>query len=1330
MKSSICHALAWAVVLPLGAQTVDGFNPNANESVRAIAVQSDGKVIIGGTFTTVGGVARSRLARLHPDGTLDATFTNGANDRILSLAVQGDDKILLGGAFTTVGGLTRTYLARLDSNGTVDTGFAPSLNNWVRDIAIQSDNRILVGGSFTTMAAQPRNFLGRLEATGALDTTFNPGASAQVNTLVVEPDGQIVVGGFFTTLALQPRNYIGRINANGSADTTFNPNAGNTVWRLALQNDGKILVGGAYGTMGGQVRSNLARLLPTGALDTTFNPNANSIVNSLLIRTNGNIIAAGNFTALGLQPRNYLASILPDGSLDPGFVVGANATLYALCLQNNDRLLVGGDFTTLGPTNRNRIGRIHFGPSNDDFANSAALVGNDHFVLTENLRATAEPGEPQHYRSEAISSLWWSWMAQASGPVSIDTTGSEVPPAVAVYFGNALTNLTLVVSNYSPSSFDPGGARVAFQATAGQVYRIALDSFEPQGMLTFHLRAAGAPGAANDFFANATVIPIGTLSVSGNNAFATREPGEPQHSGNSVSRSLWWSWTAQTNGPVTLDLAGTAFSPRLVVYSGTTLNNLNLVAQSSGSGEPSVTFQAAAGTTYRIAVESEFPNGIIHLNFRQRPANDNFANRVELRGATFTTAGENRLATEEPNEPNHANASGTKSVWWYWTAPSTGRFTLDTSGSSIIPALAVYTGTAFPLTPVTYHDGSSASASRVTFSAAQNTTYQFAVDANSSFIGGDIVLNLAPSRVYPGNDNFVDRIEITQFPAALAGSNVDATTEQGELTPDSHDNTLWWQFIAPSNGVATVSKVSGVPALRFLALEGPDLSTLRVLANNFINVPPFRHECAITFSVRAGNTYFISVGTVEFWLLDEGDFQVNLDLTPAPLNDNFASPVVVPPNTPAVTGSTVAATVEPGEPPATNSIWYSFTPAVSGPVILTTAGSTFDTVLAVYTGSVVNNLSRVAANDAAYTWDVLAGPPADSLSRLKFNALAGQPYRISISTVNRTVGDAVLNFPTLAIEDIVSITPVLQPDRTTTFTALLRLANLRLASTGPLRLRLLARAGFSQIERASLNCGKHLPSMNVPDQELAIFHLSSPDFLSAQSSIVTPVSGVCPPPYEAGDWGQGWGVTAVLEEDTNSNGWEVRDSRLLLFGNWPRVNGFSGPGGGVVTVASGIGQILPSVGFIDVTIGPPAAVRRGAMWRVSPTNFGSLGSYTNFTNRAFVLATRTNNFSIEVANPPGFIPPTNRTIQLLYGKHTPLDLIFSVRAGLLYHRNTGLSITSAPGTAYTIQSTPALHPPVWTSNTSVTLITGSNNIPNTGISPGANRFYRALWLSD
>ena len=361
-------------LLTVNRVTLDtGFNPGPDSWVQSLAVQADGKILVSGSFATLDGQPRNYLGRLNADGTVDASFSPGAGGGengppyVCSLAVQGDGRILVGGVFTTLGGQTRNNIGRLNADGTEDTTFNPAPGGAPHSLALQADGKILVGGFFNTLGGQSRNCIGRLNADGTLDTGFNPGADDDVESLAVQYDGRILVGGLFTTLGGQPRNIIGRLNADGTLDTGFNPGADWFVNSLALQADGKILVGGEFTMLGGQSRNYIGRLNADGTLDTGFNPGAgvNSPycpVYSLAVQADGKILVGGAFTTLGGQSRNGIGRLNADGTVDASFNPGAGGSYpYVLCLavQADGKILVGGGFTTLGGQPCNYLGRLN-----------------------------------------------------------------------------------------------------------------------------------------------------------------------------------------------------------------------------------------------------------------------------------------------------------------------------------------------------------------------------------------------------------------------------------------------------------------------------------------------------------------------------------------------------------------------------------------------------------------------------------------------------------------------------------------------------------------------------------------------------------------------------------------------------------------------------------------------------------------------------------------------------------------------------------------------------------------------------------------------------------
>jgi uncharacterized delta-60 repeat protein len=362
--SSVTSGVAVLKVYLTDLAFADSFNPGANSGAYTLAFQPDGKILVGGGFSTLGGQSRNCIGRLNADGTVDATFNPGTNSHVFavfSLALQADRKILVGGNFWELGGQSRPSIGRLNPDGTPDPTFNPGAGGAVYSLAVQADGKILVGGNFTTLGGLSRTNIGRLNADGTVDATFNPGANNFVYSLALQADGKILVGGVFSTLGGQSRSNIGRLNADGTVDAAFNPGsiwASSCVNSLALQADGKILVGGQFTMLGGQNRSNIGRLNADGTVDATFNPGADNAVNSLALQADRKILVGGAFSTLGGQSRSNIGRLNADGTVDATFNPGANNYVYSIALQPDGKILVGGSFYTLGGQSRSGIGRL------------------------------------------------------------------------------------------------------------------------------------------------------------------------------------------------------------------------------------------------------------------------------------------------------------------------------------------------------------------------------------------------------------------------------------------------------------------------------------------------------------------------------------------------------------------------------------------------------------------------------------------------------------------------------------------------------------------------------------------------------------------------------------------------------------------------------------------------------------------------------------------------------------------------------------------------------------------------------------------------------------
>jgi uncharacterized delta-60 repeat protein len=359
--------------LNVDGSTDPTFNPGTGaDGSASIKVKANGKILIGGGFINYNGNGRNGIVQLNTDGSIDTTFNTGtgSSNGIACIAVQGDGKVLIGGSFTNFNGVAIISIARLNVDGSLDTTFNPgiSANGSIVTIALQADGKVLIGGNFTNYNGNEINRIARLNTNGSLDTTFNPGTgfNGSPYTLVVQGDGKVLVGGSFTQFNGTARSGIVRLNTNGSLDTTFNPGSGtngniaNIVNSIALQVDGKIIIGGWFTSYNGTSRNNIARIYANGTLDTAYNPSTyfDCPLYSLAIQGDDKVIIGAlnltNYTA-------FITRLNTNGTIDTVFNpgTGPNSTITSMAVQGDGKVLISGEFTSYNGIGRNRIARIN-----------------------------------------------------------------------------------------------------------------------------------------------------------------------------------------------------------------------------------------------------------------------------------------------------------------------------------------------------------------------------------------------------------------------------------------------------------------------------------------------------------------------------------------------------------------------------------------------------------------------------------------------------------------------------------------------------------------------------------------------------------------------------------------------------------------------------------------------------------------------------------------------------------------------------------------------------------------------------------------------------------
>lgn len=362
--------------LPMGTD-FSGFILGGN--VQTIAQQPDGKVLAAGSFNRVngtpggsptGGTVCRNIIRFNADGTLDSSFSYdvGADASITAIVIQPDGKILIGGHFSTYKGVTRRCLARLNSDGTLDTGFMASGNGFIGSVhalALLPDGKILVGGNYTSFNSNTRGRLVRLNADGTEDTSFLNGLSGANNAIFsLALDGSsIYVAGNFTTFNGTGRVRIAKLQSTGALDTDFIPDTGITggqVNSIALQPSGKLVVVGSFTAYRGNAVNHIVRITSTGGFDYGFGGGLNNLANCVVMQPDGKFIVSGGFTTVDSVARGRIVRFLEDGTLDATFGAGAGAgsQVFTLALQPDGQLLAGGSFTTFNGQPRYLVARV------------------------------------------------------------------------------------------------------------------------------------------------------------------------------------------------------------------------------------------------------------------------------------------------------------------------------------------------------------------------------------------------------------------------------------------------------------------------------------------------------------------------------------------------------------------------------------------------------------------------------------------------------------------------------------------------------------------------------------------------------------------------------------------------------------------------------------------------------------------------------------------------------------------------------------------------------------------------------------------------------------
>ena len=440
-KLAASLALLWAALAhPGAARAQAGFvDPSflnnlsgPNSWVWALARQPDGRLLVGGQFTSFNGVPGGEVLRLNADGGVDTNFTaliTAGETTIHSVAVQPDGRVLIGGMFTGINGTTRLRLARLNADGSLDSNFVASVDSsqsfiTVSHLALQTNSQIVIAGWFETADGAPHTNIARLNPDGSLDTGYNAQIDTPPNALALQVDGRVLIGGAFSTVNGQTQPHIARLNTNGTLDGTFLPVTDGNVDSFAPQPDGKIVIGGGFTMVNGTGRNRIARLNANGTLDTTFQngmAGADNYVNCVAVDPAGRVIVGGQFAAMNGAGRTNLARLNSDGSLDTNFLADVDSFPEQMLVQPDSRVIIEGSYiTTVNGRSRNRLARLQ--SSNAPVISQPRLFGG---IFSFDVNAVAGGA----YGVEASTNLPAGWSLVLSTNAAVDNFTYSDPNA-------------------------------------------------------------------------------------------------------------------------------------------------------------------------------------------------------------------------------------------------------------------------------------------------------------------------------------------------------------------------------------------------------------------------------------------------------------------------------------------------------------------------------------------------------------------------------------------------------------------------------------------------------------------------------------------------------------------------------------------------------------------------------------------------------------------------------------------------------------------------------------------------------------------------------------
>ena len=441
-----------------------------------------GRLLVGGIQELGGGVIRNSAAALDL-ATGQATawnpdLSNGnastSDDAVQSLIVSGGN-VILGGDFSQVGGVARTRLAKVSVSGTLDSAFTPAANGSVKALAAASDGTVYVGGSFTSLAGTTRNRVGALSASGALISAFNPNANGEVNALLLD-GSTLTLGGSFSQVTTTTRRGLARVATADGALQTWDPNSASTTFPTiaTLAKLGNTLYfGGSFSKVSSFDRSNLGAVaFDTGSI-TAWDPGANSSVSALAL-SDTSLLIGGSFTAIGGATRNGKTALVDAIGTTSAWNPSLNGSTIRTTVPLADgRQLVGGNLTSQYLTSgfNSRTGIAVFGANTAPTANAGTLtVLEDAAPTTVTVTGSDGEGDALTWRLGAITPSKGTVTVSAAGVCSYrpsaNASGSDTFTVIA-NDGSLDSAPALITVTITPVNDAPVANGSSFSVVAG-----------------------------------------------------------------------------------------------------------------------------------------------------------------------------------------------------------------------------------------------------------------------------------------------------------------------------------------------------------------------------------------------------------------------------------------------------------------------------------------------------------------------------------------------------------------------------------------------------------------------------------------------------------------------------------------------------------------------------------------------------------------------------------------------------------------------------------------------------------------------------------------------